>query len=212
MFSGFQQRYKAKIQKKLEDAVVAYFTAHPEVKLIVVTGSVGKTSTKTAVATMLAQKYRVRLHEGNHNTHMSVPLAILGVPYPENIRSFSAWRQALKVARARILAPTDVDVIVQELGADHPGDIDHFGTYLKPDIAVILNLDDETERKKRIGERGELENPDTFESKGDDFQSRVKDAYVAIASERDLPIVSASQPIDAVTQDIWSIIKPFAKK
>lgn len=137
MFNGFQQKYKAKIQKKLEEAVVAYFTGHPEVKLIVVAGSVGKTSTKTAIATMLAQKYRVRLHEGNHNTHMSVPLAILGVPYPDNIRSFSAWRQALKAAQARILAPTDVDVIIQELGADHPGDIDHFGTYLKPDIAVI---------------------------------------------------------------------------
>lgn len=137
MFNGLQQRYKAKVQKKLEETVVAYFTAHPEVKLIVVAGSVGKTSTKTAIATMLAQKYRVRLHEGNHNTHMSVPLAILGVPYPENVRSFSAWQQALKAARARIMAPTDVDVVIQELGADHPGDIDHFGTYLKPDIAVI---------------------------------------------------------------------------
>ncbi len=137
MFNGFQQRYKQKIQKKLEEAVVEYFTVHPEVKLVVVTGSVGKTSTKTAVATMLSQKYRVRLHEGNHNTHMSVPLAILGIPYPENIRSFSAWRQVLKAARARILAPTDVDVIVQELGADTPGDIDHFGTYLRPTIAVV---------------------------------------------------------------------------
>lgn len=125
------------MQKKLEEATATYFAAHPEIKLIVVTGSVGKTSTKTAIATMLAQKYRVRLHEGNHNTHMSVPLAILGVPYPDNIRSFSAWRQAIKAAQARILQPTDVDIIIQELGADHPGDIEHFGTYLKPDVAVI---------------------------------------------------------------------------
>lgn len=137
MFKGLQQKYRQRVQKKLEEAVVGYFAAHSEVKLIVVAGSVGKTSTKTAIATMLAQKYRVRLHEGNHNTHMSVPLAILGVPYPDNIRSFSAWRQAIKYAKARILAPTDVDVIIQELGTDHPGDIEHFGTYLKPDIAVI---------------------------------------------------------------------------
>jgi len=137
MFSGLQNRYKANIQKKLEKAVVAYFEAHPEVKLVVVTGSVGKTSTKTAIATMLSQRYRVRMHEGNHNTAMSVPLAILGIPYPENIRSFSAWRDVLKAARARILSPTDVDVIVQELGADHPGDITAFGTYLKPYMAVI---------------------------------------------------------------------------
>jgi len=86
---------------------------------------------------MLAQRYRVRLHEGNHNTPMSVPLAILGVPYPDNVRSFGQWRDALKLARARILAPTDVDVIVQELGADHPGDISAFGRYLRPYMAVV---------------------------------------------------------------------------
>ncbi len=137
MFNSLRQKYRVNIQKKLEQAVVDYFAAHAEVKLIVVTGSVGKTSTKTAVATMLSQKYRVRLHEGNHNTAMSVPLAILGVPYPENVRSFTAWRDALRAARARIFAPTDVDVIVQELGADHPGDIAAFGRYLKPYMAVV---------------------------------------------------------------------------
>lgn len=84
--------------------------------------------------------------------------------------------------------------------------------YMKPDIAVILNLDDENERKKRIGNRGELENPDTFESKDNDFQFRVKDAYVTIADERDIPIISASQPIDDVTRDIWAIIEPSTKK
>lgn len=136
MFNGFRRRYKARIQKKLEEAVVSYFTAHPEVKLVVVAGSVGKTSTKTAIATVLSQRYRVRLHEGNHNTPMSVPLAILGVPYPDNVRSFSAWRQALKGARNRILAPTDVDIIIQELGADQPGDIQAFGRYLRPYIGV----------------------------------------------------------------------------
>ncbi|MFZ2545044.1 MAG: Mur ligase family protein [Candidatus Saccharimonadales bacterium] len=137
MFKSLQRKYKASVQKKLEDAVVAYFTAHPEIKLIVVTGSVGKTSTKTAIATMLSQKYRVRLHEGNHNTPMSVPLAILGVPYPDNVHSFSAWQQALKGARNKIIAPTDVDVIIQELGADAPGDIDAFGKYLKPFMSVV---------------------------------------------------------------------------
>lgn len=137
MFGALQRKYKVRVQKKLEEAVVAYFAAHPEVKLVVVTGSVGKTSTKTAIATMLAQKYRVRLHEGNHNTPMSVPLAILGVPYPDNVHSITAWQDALKACRARILAPTDTDIIVQELGADHPGDIAAFGRYLKPFIGVV---------------------------------------------------------------------------
>lgn len=137
MFGALRQKYKERIQKKLEESVAAYFQAHLEVKLIVVTGSVGKTSTKTAIATMLAQKYRVRLHEGNHNTPMSVPLAILGIPYPDNVRSFGEWNRVLKAARTRILAPTDVDIIIQELGADHPGDIQAFGKYLKPYMSVI---------------------------------------------------------------------------
>lgn len=137
MFEGLRQKYKANVQKKLEEAVVSYFTAHPEVKLIVVTGSVGKTSTKTAIATLLSKRYRVRLHEGNHNTPMSVPLAILGVPYPDNVKSFTQWQDAIKAAQAKILAPTDVDIIIQELGADHPGDIAAFGRYLKPNMAVI---------------------------------------------------------------------------
>lgn len=137
MLNALRQKYKVRVQKKLEESVVAYFAAHPEVKLIVVTGSVGKTSTKTAIATLLTQKYRVRLHEGNHNTPMSVPLAILGVPYPDTVRSFGAWRRAIKAARTRIIAPTDVDVIIQELGADHPGDIASFGRYLQPYMSVV---------------------------------------------------------------------------
>lgn len=137
MFNGFRQKYKQRVQKKLEQAVVSYFTAHPEVKLIVVTGSVGKTSTKTALATVLSRRYRVHMHEGNHNTELSVPLAILNVPFPENVRSFSQWRQAVKAARARTLMPTDVDIIIQELGADQPGDIASFGRYLQPYAAVV---------------------------------------------------------------------------
>lgn len=137
MFNSFNVKFRSYVQKKMEGYVASYFRAHPEIKLVVVAGSVGKTSTKMALATMLGQKYRVRLHEGNHNTHMSAPLAILGIPYPEHIKSIGAWREVFKAAQARILQPADVDVIIQEIGADHPGDIAHFGTYLQPDIAVI---------------------------------------------------------------------------
>jgi UDP-N-acetylmuramoyl-tripeptide--D-alanyl-D-alanine ligase len=129
--------FKNFIQAKLERYVVAYFKKHPEVKLIVVAGSVGKTSTKHAVATLLSQRYRVAMHEGNHNTHLSAPLAMLGIEYPENVKSITAWRMVFKAARQRINAPTGTDVIVQEIGADHPGDITQFGTYLHPHIAIV---------------------------------------------------------------------------
>jgi len=135
--------FKYLIQKRLESFVKRYFKKHPSVKLIVVAGSVGKTSTKVAIATVLSERFKVRLRDDNHNTQISAPLAILGVEYPDNIRSISAWRKAFKEAKQRINLPTDVDVIVQELGSDRIGEVPHFGTYLYPDIAVITAVSSE---------------------------------------------------------------------
>ena len=132
--------FKNYIQNKLQKLVAQYFAAHTDVKLICVAGSVGKTSTKTAIATVLSQQYRVRMHEGNHNSELSVPCAILGVEYPKNIRSIFEWRRVFKEAKKRIAEPSDVDVIIQELGTDRPGDIPAFGQYLKSDIGVITAI------------------------------------------------------------------------
>lgn len=132
--------FKNYIQTKLEKSVTKYFKAHPEVKLIVVAGSVGKTSTKIAIGTVLNEKLRVRLHEGNHNAELSAPLAILGVAFPSDIKSLGQWLTVFKAVRRRIKEPADVDVIIQELGTDAIGQIPHFGTYLTPDIAVVTSV------------------------------------------------------------------------
>lgn len=132
--------FKSFIQKRLENYVRQYFKKHPEVKLVAVGGSVGKTSTKTAIATVLSKKFRVRMQDGNFNTHMSAPLGILGIDYPENIRSPLEWLQVFRAARKRIKQPTDVDIIVQELGSDRPGEMAHFGTYLQPSVGVVTGV------------------------------------------------------------------------
>lgn len=129
--------FKRFVLKKLQKYVRKYFEKHPEVKLVVVVGSVGKTSTKRALATIASQRYRVRMHEGNHNTAFSVPLAILGVEYPTAVHSPIAWLAVFRAAAQRIKQPTDVDVIIQELGTDRPGDIQAFGAYLVPDLALV---------------------------------------------------------------------------
>lgn len=131
------------IRKKLEKYVTKYLVRHPEVKLIIVVGSVGKTSTKMAIGTLLNQKYRVRLHEGNHNAELSAPLALLGVEYPDNIRSIGEWLTVFRAAKKRIKQPADVDVIVQEVGTDGIGQIPHFGTYARPHLAVVTSISDE---------------------------------------------------------------------
>lgn len=130
------------IQFKLEWLVKKYLAKHKPT-LIVITGSVGKTSTKIAIATLLSETLRVRTHDGNYNTHLSAPTAILGIDYPNNIKSISAWLRVFKAAKLRIDGEKDADVIVQELGTDHPGDIARFGRYLKPDIAVVTAVSPE---------------------------------------------------------------------
>lgn len=83
--------------------------------------------------------------------------------------------------------------------------------YMNPDIAVILDLDNEEERIKRIGVRGKLENPDTFESKDDVFQKNVRQAYLDIAKSRNIPIVSAAQTVEEINQELWNYILPHIK-
>lgn len=131
------------IQFKLEALVKRYFSRHPDIKLVAVAGSVGKTTTKVAIATVLSQVFRVRLHEGNHNSELSAPLAILGVEFPDNIRSISAWVNVFRAAKERINSPTDVDIIVQELGSDRIGQIDHYRKYLHPDLGVVTAISPE---------------------------------------------------------------------
>ena len=137
--------FKKGIQRKLEKYVRKYFETHPDIKLITVAGSVGKTSTKLAIATLLSQKYRVRLHEGNHNTHLSAPLAILGINFPGNPRNFWQWHKVFSAARKRIKSPSSQEpqIIIQELGTDRPGDIEQFSKYLAPNIAVITSVSPE---------------------------------------------------------------------
>jgi len=71
---------------------------------------------------------------------MSAPLGILGIEYPQKVHSIMAWLKVFLAARKRITQPTDVDVIVQELGTDRIGEIAHFGTYLRPTIAVVSGV------------------------------------------------------------------------
>jgi len=129
--------FKTFIQNTLEGYVRKYLLRHPDIKLVIVVGSVGKTSTKVAIGTVLAQRFRVRLHEGNHNAELSAPLAILGIEHPTNLKSIPQWLSVFNAARKRIHDPSDVDVIVQEVGSDGIGQVPHFGTYAKPHIAVV---------------------------------------------------------------------------
>lgn len=79
--------------------------------------------------------------------------------------------------------------------------------YLHPDLTIILSLGSHAARKARIANRGDLETPDAFESRQDDFQERVRLGYEAYAHSRGIPIVDASGTPEEVEQLVWDHIK-----
>ncbi len=129
--------FKKLIQNKLEKRIRQYFTNHPNVRLVVVAGSVGKTGTKLALGTLLSEQYSVRMHEGNYNSEISTPMAILGLEVPDKTHSIVGWWRVLRAAKQRARKPDDVEVIIQELGVDRPGDMQKFAKYLKPHFALV---------------------------------------------------------------------------
>lgn len=101
-------------------------------KIIAVTGSVGKTSTRTAIAIALAAKYRVRTPYKNYNNEFGLPLAILGEQSPGK----NLWGWMKLVVRAYKTKDMP-EYLVLEYGADRPGDIGFLTNIAKPDVAVI---------------------------------------------------------------------------
>jgi len=106
--------------------------------LVAVSGSVGKTSTKLAVADLLGQKYRVLHQEGNYNDRLTVPLVFFNQTQP-SIYNLFAWARLIGENEALIYQSFPYDVVVVELGTDKPGLMREF-SYLKPDITVLTAI------------------------------------------------------------------------
>jgi UDP-N-acetylmuramoyl-tripeptide--D-alanyl-D-alanine ligase len=108
-------------------------------RIILVSGSVGKTATKDAVAATLSARFFVRKSEKSFNTEFGVPFTILGVESPWNNRL--AWFSIAKNALALLLLPNHYpNMLVLEVGADRPGDITNILRIVTPDAVVITRL------------------------------------------------------------------------
>ena len=84
-------------------------------KVVGVTGSVGKSTTKEMIATILESKYRVAKTPANHNNDIGMPMAILAMP-------------------------EDTEIAVLEMGMNHFREIAYLASIGKPDVAVIVNI------------------------------------------------------------------------
>lgn len=132
-----------KIAKKLVAAVLGYqvrkLTKKNSIRVVGVVGSIGKTSTKLAVATVLSRELKVRYQEGNYNDLVSVPLVFFGEELPSLFNPL-AWISLFWRNQKQLAKPYSYEVAVVELGSDAPGQIAEFKKYLKLEIAVITAI------------------------------------------------------------------------
>lgn len=108
-------------------------------KIVAVTGSVGKTSTKDAIFAVMARVTHVRKSEKSFNSEIGLPLTILGLEnaWGNPLR----WLQNIFDGILLILLPAKYpEWLVLEVGADRPGDIRSLVGWLPVDIAVITRL------------------------------------------------------------------------
>jgi len=118
--------WKGKIPKdfaliRVEDTLAAYqklaagYRRSLSLKVVAITGSNGKTTTKDFAASVLARRFRVTKTEGNFNNHVGLPRTVLE-------------------ATARD------EVGVWEIGMNHPGEVAALASVAAPNVAIITNI------------------------------------------------------------------------
>ncbi|OGF20502.1 hypothetical protein A2316_01600 [Candidatus Falkowbacteria bacterium RIFOXYB2_FULL_38_15] len=110
----------------------------PEV--IGITGSMGKTSAKEAVFAVLSSKFKVRQNIKNYNNELGMPLSILDVE--SGNRSIVKWLKVIFKGISLILFK-DKDypqILILEMGADHPGDIKYLTDLAPCKIGVATGI------------------------------------------------------------------------
>lgn len=108
-------------------------------KVVAVAGSIGKTSTKLAIAQVLGERFRVRFQSGNYNDLVTVPLVFFGQAQPSLFNPF-AWVKTILACEVQIHRPFPYEVVVVEVGTDGPGQIAAFERYLHADVAVLTSV------------------------------------------------------------------------
>ncbi|MEY4722833.1 MAG: hypothetical protein RLZZ324_346, partial [Candidatus Parcubacteria bacterium] len=125
---------RAFVQKRLATAARALI-AREQPAVIAITGSVGKSSAKEAIAAVLRRKFPVLASPGNYNTEFGLPLTVLQLPMPSS--SFG-WLGTVLKAGSRARGMQDYPkTLVLEMGSDKPGDIAALTAIAQPQIAVV---------------------------------------------------------------------------
>jgi len=111
---------------------------HPEV--IGITGSVGKTGVKEAARQILSRQFRVYASTDSYNTDIGVALTILGEKSPGH--SLTGWLRVIaRGARLWLLRSSQYpEIVLLEMGADRPGDIQHLTAAAPCSVGVVTAI------------------------------------------------------------------------
>ncbi len=96
-------------------SIAAHYRRSLPLKVVAITGSNGKTSTKDLTAAVLGERYRVCKTQGNFNNHIGLPLTMLSASLADDFGVF-------------------------EIGMNHPGEVAPLADLAKPDGAIITNI------------------------------------------------------------------------
>jgi len=110
-------------------------------RIVTVTGSVGKSSTKEAIYAVLSSRFRVRRSRGNYNNEIGVPLTILGAK-KSPAKNLLLWKGLFIKAFVLSLFENKnyPEILVLEIGADKPGDLKYLMEMLPSNLlkAAVL--------------------------------------------------------------------------
>ncbi len=130
------EKFRRAIERILSWQVKRLIKRHNP-KIVAITGSVGKTSTKAAIAHVLSSEYSVHAQAGSYNTLVGLPLAIFGESSPRFLINPLAWLLIFIRNEHKIWSPVKHDAWILEMGAERKGEIKQLLSFIKPDIGVV---------------------------------------------------------------------------
>ena len=134
-------------------AIAAHYRTALGIKVVGITGSVGKTSTKEMIASVLSQKYNVLKTAGNFNNEIGVPLTIFNIREEHEvavlemgINHFEEMHRLTKMAQPDICVITNIGYCHLEYLNDRDGVLQaktEMFDFMQPGAKIILNGDDD---------------------------------------------------------------------
>ena len=133
--------------------IAEFYRKQLDIKVVGITGSVGKTSTKEMIASVLSEKYRVLKTLGNFNNELGLPLTVFRLREEDEIAvlemgisHFGEMHRLSKIARPDICVITNIGQCHLEFLGDRDGVLkakSEIFDYLAPDGTIVLNGDDD---------------------------------------------------------------------